>query len=264
MKSGRKSHSVVKAFELIKVIADVGPQGIGLQDLAARSGVVASTAHRYMASLLELGVVERDTVGAYRLGIGLVTLAGRYLEEDVLRKAVHPYLVKLAEISGETAHLGVRVGDRLVYVDKVESAKSVRLVSHIGSQAPMHCTSMGKALLSLAGDDERRNLADGPLERPTPKTLTGVDLLEELERVRSQGFALDDEENEEGVRCLGVPLVNAAGRAVGAFSVSAPANRFSVEDCHRLAPSAIRYAAEISSRIGYAGSPFASGWDSSN
>ncbi|MER7005452.1 IclR family transcriptional regulator [Dactylosporangium sp. NPDC000555] len=258
MKSGRKSHSVAKAFELISVIAEQGPGGVGLQELAARSGVVASTAHRYVTSLIELGIVERDTAGTgtYRLGIGLVTLAGRYLEEDVLRKAAHPYLVKLAEISGETAHLGVPLGGRLVYIDKVESAKSVRLVSHIGSQAPMHCTSMGKAMLSLASPDEQRKFVAGPLERHTPKTLVGADLLAELELVRSQGFALDDEANEEGVRCIGVPLVNRAGAAVGAISISAPANRFSVEDCRRLAPSAIEYAAEISGRIGYAGNPF--------
>ena len=213
MKSGRKSHSVAKAFELINVIADAGPEGIGLQDLAVRAGVVASTAHRYVTSLIELGVLERGTAGTYRLGIGLVALAGRYLEEDVLRKTAHPYLVKLAEISGETAHLGVPVGDRLVYIDKVESAKSVRLVSRIGSQGAMHCTSMGKALLSLASYDDRLKLLEVPLERPTSKTLVGADLLAELGRVREQGFALDDEENEEGVRCIGVPLVNAAGKA---------------------------------------------------
>jgi DNA-binding IclR family transcriptional regulator len=256
MKSGRKSASVAKAFQLINVIAHAGPDGIGLQGLAAGAGVVVSTAHRYVTSLIELSVVERDTAGTYRLGIGLVTLAGRYLEEDVLRGAAHPYLVKLVELSGETAHLAVPVGDRLVYVDKVESAKSVRLVSHIGSQAPMHCTSMGKALLSLASHDERMRVVDRSLERPTSKTLVGADLFAELDRVREQGFALDDEENEEGVRCFGVPLVNAAREAVGAFSISAPANRFSVEDCHRLAPTAIRYAAEISSRIGYAGSSY--------
>ncbi len=257
MNSGRKSQSVAKAFELINLIADLGPEGIGLRELAARVGVVASTAHRYMTSLIELGVVERDVTGAYRLGIGLVTLAGRYLEEDVLREAAHPYLVKLADISGETVHLGVPIGDRLVYIDKVESTKAVRMVSYIGSQTPLHCTAMGKTLLALISPDERLKFVEEHRERPAPKTLVGAELLAELEQVRETGFALDDEENEEGVRCVGVPLVNAGGKGIGALSVSAPANRFSVDDCYRLAPSLIRYATEINSRMGHTGSAFA-------
>jgi DNA-binding IclR family transcriptional regulator len=245
---------VAKAFELIGVVADAGTAGIRLQPLAAECAFAVSTAHRYVTSLLDLGVIERTTSGSYRLGITLVALAGQYLEEDVLRRVAHPYLVELASISGETAHLGVRVGDRLVYVDKVESAKSVRLVSRIGSQVPMHCTSMGKAILSLTSEEDRARVLDGELTRPTPKTRVGAELTAELGVVLAQGYALDDEENEEGVRCIGLPLLNAAGEPIAAFSISAPANRFSVEDCTQLAPAAIKMAAEISRRLGYAGS----------
>ncbi|KHL19299.1 DNA-binding IclR family transcriptional regulator [Mumia flava] len=253
--NGRKSSSVAKAFELMQLIADAGADGVGLQPLAARAGVAVSTVHRYTASLLELGMIERNANGCFRLGVGLVTLAGRYLEDDLLRTVAHPFLVELAEVSGETAHLGVPIGNRLVYVDKVESAKSVRLVSRIGSQVPMHCTSMGKALMALMPPEQRDALLAGDLDRPTERTRVGADLLAELDRVRAQGFALDDEENEDGVRCIGLAVVNAAGDPVGAFSVSAPAGRFSVEDCHRLAPKAMAIAARITDRIGYTGGP---------
>ncbi|GAA1273427.1 transcriptional regulator [Planotetraspora silvatica] len=250
MKSGRKSSSVDKAFELINAVSEAGQAGVSLGELAGQAGIAVSTAHRYVTSLLELGVLDRDAAGSYHLGVTLITLAGQYLEEDGLRAAARPYLVELVELSGETVHLGVPVGNQIVYVDKVESAKSVRLVSRIGSRSPLHCTAMGKAVLSL--DDRRaEEILVGPLDRRTPKTLTGDALLAELRVVRDRGYAIDDEENEEGVRCVGLPIMNASGQPVGAFSVSAPANRFSLDDCHRLAPTALAMAADISRRIGY-------------
>lgn len=249
-----KSTSVAKAFDLIDVIAQSGTDGVGLRELAAHMHVALSTAHRYATTLLELGVVVRDGAGTYRLGVRLVQLASQYLHEDLFRQIAHPFLVELAETSGETAHLGVRLGDRIVYVDKVESEQSVRLVSRIGKQVPLHCTAMGKALLSLMSRSEQEALLVGDLVRPTDKTHVGEDLYAELERVRIQGYALDDEENELGVRCIGVPIVNATGEAVGAFSVSAPATRISADDWREFSPTALRVAREIGRSLGRTGS----------
>ncbi|RCG28628.1 IclR family transcriptional regulator [Sphaerisporangium album] len=259
MQGGRKSSSVDKAFELIQTVSETGRAGITLGELAGHAGIAVSTAHRYVTSLLELGVLDRDAAGSYHLGVTLVALAGQYLEEDGLRAAARPYLAELVELSGETVHLGILAGNHIVYIDKVESAKSVRLVSRIGHRVPLHCTAMGKAVLSLLDDRRRDELLAGPLDRRTPGTLTGEALLDELAVVRDRGFAIDDEENEEGVRCVGLAIVNASGQPAAAFSVSAPANRFSVEDCHRLAPSALAMAAEISRRIGYVTKNGASG-----
>ncbi|WP_275419309.1 IclR family transcriptional regulator [Acrocarpospora phusangensis] len=252
MRSGRKSSSVDKAFEIVAAVSEAGRSGITLGALAARAGVAVSTAHRYVTSLLELRVLDRDAAGCYRLGVALIMLAGQYLDEDGLRAAAQPYLAELVELSGETVHLGIPVGHQIVYIDKVESAKSVRLVSRIGNRAPLHCTAMGKAVLALLDAPAIEKVLAGQLDRRTPRTLTGGDLLAELELVRRQGFAIDDEENEEGVRCVGLPIRNSAGQPVGAFSVSAPAGRFSIEDCHRLAPRALAMAADISHRLGYA------------
>ncbi|MDH2429957.1 IclR family transcriptional regulator [Sphaerisporangium sp. TRM90804] len=252
MRSGRKSSSVDKAFELIEAVSETGRAGITLGELAGRAGVALSTAHRYVTSLLELGVLDRDAAGSYHLGVTLVALAGQYLEEDGLRAAARPFLAELVEISGETVHLGTPVGNQIVYIDKVESAKSVRLVSRIGSRVPLHCTAMGKAVLAMLDERRRAEALAGPLDRRTPRTLVGGALAAELDVIRERGFAIDDEENEEGVRCVGLPIMNASGQPVAAFSVSAPANRFSLEDCHTLAPSALAIATQISRRIGYA------------
>jgi IclR family acetate operon transcriptional repressor len=251
MKSGRTSSSVEKAFELIGAVSEAGRAGVTLGELAGRAGIAVSTTHRYATTLLELGVLERDAAGNFHLGITLISLAGQHLHEDGLRAAARPYLAELVEISGETVHLGIPVGGQIVYVDKVESAKSVRLVSRIGSRASMHSTSMGKAVLAVLDERRRTEILAGPQERHTPYTLTGAALLAELARVREQGFAIDDEENELGVRCVGLPILSALGQPVGAFSVSAPAHRFSIDDCHRLVPRAVAIAVEIGRRIGY-------------
>ena len=115
----------------------------------------------------------------------------------------------------------------------------------------MHCTSMGKAMLSLMEPSERVEQVSDDLHRPTPHTLVGAELLAELELVRAQGYAIDDEENEEGVRCIGVALQNASGETVGALSVSAPVSRFSLEDCRLLAPDVVRIAAMIGQQLGF-------------
>ncbi|RKR87094.1 IclR family transcriptional regulator [Micromonospora pisi] len=251
MRSGRKSSSVDKAFELIGAVSEAGGAGLTLGELAAEAGIAVSTTHRYTTSLLELGVLERDPAGAFHLGVTLIALAGQYLDEDGLRAAARPYLVDLVELSGETVHLGVPVGNRIVYVDKVESAKSVRLVSRIGSRVAMHSTAMGKAVLAVLDERRRAEILAAGLPARTGRTLTGAALLAELDLVRTRGFAIDDEENEEGVRCFGLPIMSVAGEPVGAFSVSAPAHRFSIDDCHRLAPAALAMAVNIGRRLGY-------------
>jgi DNA-binding IclR family transcriptional regulator len=251
MKSGRTSSSVEKAFELIGAVSDAGRAGVSLGELAGRAGIAVSTTHRYATTLLQLGVLERDAAGNFHLGSTLISLAGRHLHEDGLRAAARPYLAELVEISGETVHLGIPVGGQIVYVDKVEGAKPARLVSRIGGRASMHSTSMGKAVLAALDERRRAEILAAPQERHTPHTLTGEALLAELARVRQQGFAIDDEENELGVRCVGLPIMSALGQPVGAFSVSAPAHRFSVDDCRRLVPRATAIAAEIGRRIGH-------------
>ncbi|MFI6757726.1 IclR family transcriptional regulator [Micromonospora sp. NPDC050417] len=245
MRSGRKSSSVDRAFELIGTVSEAGGAGLTLGELAAEAGIAVSNTHRYTTSLLELGVLERDWAGAFRLGVTLIALAGQYLDEDGLRGAARPYLV---ELSGETVHLGIPVGNQIVYVDKVESARSVRSVSRIGSRVAMHSTSMGKAVLAVLDERRRAEILAAPLPARTSRTLTGAALLAELDLVRSRGFAIDDEENEEGARCFGLPIMSASGEPAGAFSVAAPAHRLSIDDCHRLAPAALAMTVNIGRR----------------
>lgn len=245
------STSVERAFELLETVAGAGRDGITLVELAATVPTAMSTTHRYVTTLLNLGVLKRDPAGRLRLGVRLIALAGSLLGEDALRSTAEPLLEALVEMVGETAHLGVPLGPHMVYVAKVESPHSVRLVSRIGARAPMHCTAMGKAVLAHLDGERRSAILAPPLEVRTPRTLTGDALLAELDRVRRQGFAVDDEENETGVRCLAAPVLTSAGEPVGAVSVSGPADRLSRERATETAPEVVGLAAEIARRLGH-------------
>jgi IclR family transcriptional regulator, KDG regulon repressor len=245
------STSVERAFELLDRIAAAGSDGLTLAQLAAGVPTAKSTTHRYVATLLELGAVRRDGAGRLQLGLRLVELAGALLEGDNLRSAAEPVLHELVARTGETVHLGVPADGHVVYIAKVESPQSVRLVSRIGARIPMHCSAMGKALLARMDEPALALAFERPRDVRTIHTITSADALHtELVKVRAAGVAIDDEENELGVRCIGTVVLGAGSEPVGAISVSAPANRMTHERCAEIAPAVIGAAGEIARRLG--------------
>jgi DNA-binding IclR family transcriptional regulator len=246
------STSVVRAFDVLERIALAGEDGITLGQLAATIPTAKSTTHRYVATLLGLGVVRRDDFARLRLGYKLVELAGVLLDGDDVRSAAAPILTDLAARTGETVHLGVIADSEIVYIAKIESPHSVRLVSRIGARIPFYCSAMGKAVLAhLDGEPFDAALAIPRSARTDHTIVDGDALLAELERVRGVGVALDDEENEIGVRCIGAAVV-VGGEPVAAISVSAPEVRMSHERCAELTPHMIAAAGEIARRLGRA------------
>lgn len=139
----------------------------------------------------------------------------------------------------------------MVYIAKVESPQSVRLVSRIGSRVPMHCSAMGKAILAHLPVPERTPPL-GPLEARTPRTITSeARLVAELDEIRQRGFSIDDEENEAGVRCIGAAVLARNGEPLGAISVSGPAGRLTLERVGELGPSVVETADVIARRLGH-------------
>lgn len=247
------STSVERAFELLDRIAAAGSEGITLGRLAGEVRTAKSTTHRYVATLVELGAVRRDPLGRLHLGLKLIELAGALLDADDLRSVADPILKDLVAATGETVHLGLPSDGDVVYIAKVESPQSVRLVSRIGSKVPMYCSAMGKALLASLDEEALEPLLERPREPRTKHTIVGeAELREELERVRERGFAIDDEENEAGVRCIGAPIVDAHGQPLGAISVSAPAGRMTLARAKQTAPGVVRAGKEIARRLGHA------------
>ena len=185
------------------------------------------------------------------LGLRLVELAGALLEGDNLRSAAEPVLHELVARTGETVHLGVPADGHVVYIAKVESPQSLRLVSRIGARIPMHCSAMGKALLARMDEPALEIAFTRPRDVRTMHTITSAEALQaELEKVRAAGVAIDDEENELGVRCIGTVVLGAGSAPVGAISVSAPATRMTHERCAEIAPAVIGAAEQIARRLG--------------
>ena len=241
----RSSSSVERAFEFLDLIAASNTQGVSLSDLARASSLPVSTCHRYVSTLIDLGVLNRDSVGRLFLGLKLVTLSQAALEGNSLRTIARPHLEKLAAISGETVHLGLHTDQGVVYIDKIDSEQTVRLVSRIGSIVPHYCTAMGKAILAALPQEERAAFIYPNAKALTPYTLIGAVLESELDDVAGRRWAIDEQENEEGVRCVGAAIASPSGELLGAVSVSGPAGRFTRQLCIELAPTVVAAADDI-------------------
>ena len=204
------------------------PDGASLDDLAVALDSAKSTVHRALGSLTRSGLATRESLGRYSVGDEFLRLAFAYQESRPEAARVMPALRQLAERFGETAHYAVLEGGDVVYRAKVDpAAGSVRLTSSIGGRNPARVTAVGKAILAphLATTADAVQWArDHPVEQRTPHTLTSdTQWAEDIARVREQGFAVDDQENEPGINCVAVRVVTPRGE--GALSISALAYR---------------------------------------
>lgn len=217
--------SVDRALALLEALAQAEtPLGVG--DVAERTGLPQGTAHRLLHSLQVRGYVRRDASRKYALGTAVLRL-GDAAQRSLARSA-RPYLTQLVEASGETANLAVLEGDDVVYVAQVSSPHTLRMFAEVGRHVPPHSTAVGKVLLAaLPRARAIALLRRTGLARRTPATITDLALFErELDRVREQGWAADEEEQELGVRCVAVPVLGTGDQVVAAISLSGPAERF--------------------------------------
>jgi IclR family acetate operon transcriptional repressor len=248
---GGNLQSVRRAVSALEQIADEGE--LGVTELGRRLGVHKATASRLVATLAERGLLERDpTSEKYRLGFGMIRLAGAAMAGlDIVRTA-HPILDDLADRTSETVNLGVLSGDAVVYVDQVTGSRSVVAVSWVGRRTPLHCTSNGKVLLAHVQETERERLLAGPLPALTPRTITDVSTLRaQLAEVTARGYAQTLEELEDGLNAVAAPVRRSDGGVVAALSVSGPAYRMRPVDLPRIARLAMEAADAISRRLGY-------------
>jgi IclR family acetate operon transcriptional repressor len=246
------SSSVTKAFQMVELLAASPPTGASLAELSNGLGMPKSTAHRYLSSLVALGLAERDGSDHFHLGTRIIELAGTYLARSDLRSESRALMEELAALTAETVHLAVPSAGEVVYIAKVESIHPIRMYSHIGARLPMYCTALGKAILPFLLEERRERALAGPLRSLTEHTIVDPGVMRaELERVRLQGFAVDDEENEIGVCCVGAPIFDYTTDVVGALSVSGPMSRMSRERCVELGPVVRESALRVSHRMGY-------------
>jgi len=248
------STTVAKAISILDKLASKADVGVSLAELCSLIEMPKSSTHRYLVTLQELGLAERKSNDRYYLGTKVIELAGVYLLKSDLRNDSQAALDELAEMTGETVHLAVPSGTEVIYIAKVESKHALSMFSHIGARLPMHCTALGKAILAFSDYRDLHAIVTKPLITRTPNSITSIEALEnELELIRSRGYAIDNEENEIGIRCVGAPIFDYTNKPIGAISVSAPSDRMDQERCNTLGPLVHLAAQKVSRRKGFAG-----------
>jgi len=244
-----------RALDVLEALA-AEREPLRLVELSSRLGLHKSTVHRLLSTLGRRRYVEREAAtGRYRLGLKVFELGSWFFNRMELRQEARPFLQALVDQTLETVHLGILDEGQVIYIEKVESPQTVRMYSELGKRAPAHCTAMGKVLLAyLSADELDHIITQRGLTRFTSNTITDREQLKDhLGRVAAQGFAVDDTEHEEAIRCVAAPVRNYRGEVVAALSVSAPAVRLTRERIGQVAELARATALRISRRLGYNG-----------
>lgn len=241
-----------RAVDLLGALAR-SEHSASLKILSADTGLHPSTAFRILGSLIEHGLVERNPAGEYRLGTRLLTWGERVHARIDLRSEARPIMEWLRDQIGETVNLTLREGDEVVYIERATAKQAIRVEQVIGSRAPLHVTAVGKLMLGELGDAAIREYASRTgLRAYTKNTLTTeTELINEAHQAMKNAYALDNEEAELGVGCIGVLIRNSSGAFVAGLSVSAPIERRELRWVEL-----IKHAGErISQRLGFQANP---------
>jgi DNA-binding IclR family transcriptional regulator len=248
----KKEPSSIQVIDRMAGLLDViagQPDAVSLKIVSAETGLHPSTAFRILSSLVEHGFVERTARGNYQLGVKLMQLGSRVSAGVDIRKVALPLMEKLRDVLGETVNLAVREEDEVVYIERSLAKRMIRVEQIIGSRAPLHVTAVGKLMLGNLGEDACRSYAKrSKLPAYTANTHTRVtDLLKECSAAEMHGYALDNEEAELGVGCIGTLIRDAGGHVAAGLSVSAPIERRRKEWIKQV----METGKQISAQLGY-------------
>ncbi|WP_245711671.1 IclR family transcriptional regulator [Gracilibacillus ureilyticus] len=246
--------SVERTLKILEILAD-SPEGLSVTALSKTMELAKSTVHRLLSTLVSKGYVQQNEQnGHYQLGIQCLVIASSLLNNLDIRTVAKESLNSLAVSSGEVVHLCIEDKNEVVYIDKVESDQTLRMYSQIGRRAFMHCTGVGKALLSGFTDKKLNHLIDEKgLRKFTDYTITEKDALrKELTEIRERGYAIDEQEHELGIRCIAAPVFDHEGNVVAAISIAGPADRVTKDRVNgELAKEILAQSQMISRKLGY-------------
>jgi len=242
-----------RSLDVLEVLAQA-KEALGVTEIGNRISLHKSTVHRILHTLCHRGYVERVRDNErYQLGIKTVELGIRFFNDLEIRKVASPVLNDLAKLLDEVVHLVLPDEGEVVYIDKAESSHVVSMHSKVGRRAPMHCTAVGKALLSTFPEEEVRHILEVKgMTRYTPHTIVEPDaLMVYLREIKVSRISVETEENEIGIICLGTPVFDYSGRAIGAISVSGPAERIKEKGIERIGQEMKKSGEEISANMGF-------------
>jgi len=244
--------AIERAVSILNAFSPEDPE-LGVTELAERLGLHKSTVHRFMVNLDAAGLVERNPrTGRYRLGLRIFELGGLVMQQMNLWDEALPFLEGLVHDTGETGHLAVLDGGEAIYIERVEARRALRVPSAIGRGYPAHATNLGKVLLAdLSRERVEAIVAERGLAAYTPHTITDLPRLEaELERIRALGYAVDNEEYDDGLRCIGAPVRDHSGHVVAALGIGGPVTRITPDRVDPLAELVMTAARGLSRRLG--------------
>lgn len=246
--------SVDRALGILESLS-MHPKGLGVGEISERTQLHKSTVHRLLATLVDKGYVKQNRDNNYQLTLKLFELGNKVVEELDVIEVAKPYLEEILEVINEVVHLVVLEGNAIVYVDKVEPDKTIRMHSRIGIRRPLYCTAVGKAILATMEDAEVEQIWEkSDIKKLTEHTITDLDAMkEELKRIRTRGYSTDEQENEIGVRCIAIPLLDYTQKAWGAISISGPVERMTDAVFEDIIPVLIAIGNQIGNELGYYG-----------
>jgi DNA-binding IclR family transcriptional regulator len=244
--------SIQRATKILRSFTEAEPE-LGVIELSKRLDLHKSTVSRILTTLQGEGLVSQNPeTGKYRLGVGLVSLAGVALGRLNVRGVTQPHLNGLVEISQETVNVVLQDGRECVNVERVASPKQIRYVGWIGRRMPLHCTAAGKVLLAFMEPDEREDLLSGSLTNYTNKTVTDNSrMIADLSRVCQQGYAIVHEEFEDEFSAIAAPVFNHARKIAGVISISGPTFRMGPGQIERFIRPLLETANTVSAEMGY-------------
>jgi DNA-binding IclR family transcriptional regulator len=252
-KSDLSSVGVISKVLLILEALQTSSAGLTLTAICEDTGINKSTAHRFLRHLERENYLLRTEAGAYLIGPRLTRMSACANMSATLQAVARPILAELWRSTQETVNLGVLDQGTLLYVDVMESPHEFRLVSRIGTRRSLHVAALGKVLTAFLPATEYERVLSGIIfQQMTPKTIANLtQLRSELDRIRRQGYAIDNEEALLGCRCVSAPIFNNDGIAIGALSVSAPVTRLTLTQLPALAATVRASANNVSRAMGF-------------
>ncbi|HTF45745.1 MAG TPA: IclR family transcriptional regulator [Terriglobales bacterium] len=243
---------VISKVLLILEALQSSSAGLGLKAICDRTGIHKSTAHRFLKHLEREGYLIRTEAGAYLIGPRLSQMSARGNQGATLQAVARPILWELWKSTQETVNLAVLDQGTVLYVDVIESPHEFRLSSRVGTRRSLHVTALGKALAAFLPAAARENvLSTITFQKSTERTIMNLlQFRQELEKIRRQGYAVDDEEAVQGARCVSAPILNSEGEPIAAVSVSGPVTRVSPNQVAGLAGAVTTAARAISAAMG--------------
>jgi len=245
--------SVDRTLTILEVLSDYS-DGLGITDISERVNLHKSTVYRLLSTLSYKGyVVQDEETSKYKITFKLFELGSKKVEKLDLLNCSKPYTKALMESVNEVVHLVIREDTEIVYIDKVEANNTISMASRVGKRNPMYCTATGKGMLAFMPEEEVLKVWNSSkIIKLTKNTNTDFILFKkELQTINKTGYAIDNEENEIGVRCVSAPIFNINGEIAGAVSISGPVHRITEDKIDFISKEVLKYASLISEELGY-------------